>query len=115
MNDHRGQLRYPMTGRGQFTAGTPPVSLGVRLRDISEAGISFLSDVAIAAGARGQVSFSVHTGGENLAAALDVQVQTCVLERHAHRVGAVFVDTGGAAGEQIARVVAARAAVVKGR
>lgn len=115
MREHRGQLRYPLTGRGQFTAGSPPVTVSVRLLDISEAGTSFLADVAIAVGARGQLGFTVLGADGVIEAAPRLTVQTCVLERRMYRIGAQFSGNDAATEQQLARVLAARAQVVKGR
>ena len=115
MNNHRGQLRYSVTGRGQFQAGTQPSPVGVRLVDISEAGISFLCDLVVAIGARGTLAFSVLGEGGPIACAPTVAVQTCVLEKRMYRIGALFVDNDDAVTGQIRTVIAARAKVVKGR
>ena len=115
MSAHRGQLRYPITSRGQFSAGDPPVSVGVRLVDISAVGVSFSGDAVIAVGARGRLSFAAVGISETIEASLPVTVQTCVLERSGYRIGALFSLDDAAARAQIERVIAVRSQAVKGR
>jgi len=115
MSTHRGQLRYNLSGRATLEAGDPPQSLGVRLIDISEAGVSFLSDYAIAIGAMARLSFSVLDGTRSLAAAPLIQVQSCVLEKRMYRIGAQFSGSDPAQAQSITAIVEARSRTVKGR
>jgi len=111
---HRGHLRYPLVGSGEFAiAGKGPVA--VRLLDISVAGTSFRCDVQIAPGTQGQLSVELDAAGTPDALVANVAVQTSVGERCGYRVGARFIGSDVGTQERVARIVAARAALVKGR
>jgi c-di-GMP-binding flagellar brake protein YcgR len=114
MDDQRKNLRYNVTGRAQFQVAHTTRATIVRLLDISEAGISFLSEIAAPVQARARLSFKVLGDNQFHEASPVVVIATCVLERRMYRLGAKFVDLDEATRQSLDALIAARARVVQG-
>jgi hypothetical protein len=112
--DRRQSLRYSVTGRAQLQLVNSTRALIVRLVDISEIGVCFLSDDAVPMNAKGRLSFKLLGDSKFYEAAPIVQVTTCVLERRMYRLGTKFVDTDPETSKVLHELIQARSRVVQG-
>ena len=110
----RQHLRYRLGGRATLTFGNPPREIRVQLLDISNGGMSVLSDSACGLGARARRGVSVLCGDRPIATAPNIEVRYCVLDNKHFRLGLQFIETDVQTQGAIDAIVEARKGVARG-
>jgi hypothetical protein len=110
----RRHLRYRLGGRGKLSFGDPPREIGVQLLDVSQGGMSVLSDNAFGLGARARLAVSILCGERAIGAAPAVEVRYCVLDNEYFRLGLQFLEPDAQTQQAIDTIVEARKTVSRG-